>query len=91
MTPWARTVISGAELMRAPKYNKGLAFSGEERDKLYLRGLLPAAVLSQETQVERVMTNIRSIDSDLEKYQYLASLQVRSLVASLPSCFLYKF
>ena len=42
-----------------PQYNKGLAFSLLERDRLYLRGLLPPAVLSQEVQAERVMTNIR--------------------------------
>ena len=41
------------------QYNKGLAFSKLERDRLYLRGLLPPAVLSQEVQAERVMTNIR--------------------------------
>lgn len=48
-------------LPRAPRvqYNKGLAFSQLERDRLYLRGLLPPAVLSQEVQAERVMTNIR--------------------------------
>jgi hypothetical protein len=46
-TPWVRQVISGVDLMRHPKYNKGLAFSEAERDRLYLRGLLPPAVLSQ--------------------------------------------
>ncbi len=43
----------------ALQYNKGLAFSQLERDRLYLRGLLPPAVLSQEVQAERVLTNIR--------------------------------
>eukprot|EP00955_Chlamydomonas_euryale_P038749 351182-Chlamydomonas_euryale.AAC.4 len=46
-TPWVRQVISGVDLMRHPKYNKGMAFSDAERDRLYLRGLLPPAVLSQ--------------------------------------------
>ena len=31
---------------------QGLAFTREERDRLYLRGLLPPAVLSQEVQLE---------------------------------------
>jgi hypothetical protein len=77
-TPWVRQVISGVDLMRHPKYNKGLAFSETERDRLYLRGLLPPAVLSQEVQLERTMLNIRSKDSDLEKYTYLTSLQERN-------------
>ena len=36
--PWVRTVISGVELLRNPRYNKGMAFSEDERDRLYLRG-----------------------------------------------------
>ena len=44
-------VISGVDLLRHPKYNKGLAFRDEERDRLYLRGLLPPAIISQDVQV----------------------------------------
>ncbi len=77
-TPWVRQVISGVDLMRHPKYNKGLAFSDAERDRLYLRGLLPPAVLSQEVQLERTMLNIHSKDSNLEKLTYLQGLQERN-------------
>lgn len=48
---WGCSVISGADLTRNPKYNKGLAFTETERDRLYLRGLLPPAILSQDVQV----------------------------------------
>lgn len=77
-TPWVRQVISGVDLMRHPKYNKGLAFSEAERDRLYLRGLLPPAVLSQEVQLERAILNIRSKEEALDKYSYLQSLQGRN-------------
>jgi malate dehydrogenase (oxaloacetate-decarboxylating)(NADP+) len=77
-TPWVRQVISGVDLMRHPKYNKGLAFSESERDRLYLRGLLPPAVLSQEVQLERAILNIRSKADPLDKHAYLSSLQGRN-------------
>jgi malate dehydrogenase (oxaloacetate-decarboxylating)(NADP+) len=56
----------------------GLAFSESERDRLYLRGLLPPAVLTQEVQLERSILNIRSKPSPLEKHSYLSSLQGRN-------------
>lgn len=71
-------MISGVDLMRHPKFNKGMAFSDSERDRLYLRGLLPPAILSQEVQVERIMLNIRNKESDLDKHTYLQSLQERN-------------
>jgi len=77
-TPWVRTVISGAELLRNPKYNKGFAFTEGERDRLYLRGLLPPAVISQDVQLCRAMANFRSKTTDLEKYQYLQGLHERN-------------
>lgn len=77
-TPWVRQVISGVDLMRHPKFNKGMAFSDSERDRLYLRGLLPPAILSQEVQVERIMLNIRNKASVLEKHTYMQSLQERN-------------
>lgn len=55
-----------------------MAYSEKERDRLYLRGLLPPAVLSQEVQLERTLLNVRSKSSDLEKYVYLTSLQERN-------------
>jgi len=77
-TPWVRSVIVGAPLMRNPKYNKGLAFSEVERDRLYLRGLMPPAVMTQEVQKERVLANLNVMETDFEKYLYLSSLQDRN-------------
>ena len=53
-------------LLRDPLLNKGTAFTEAERDSLGLRGLLPPCVLTMETQAERVLTNLRTLPTDLE-------------------------
>jgi len=68
----------GMALLRDPLLNKGTAFTQEERDALGLRGFLPAAVLSMQAQVERVLANLRTLPSDLEKYVALNSLHDRN-------------
>jgi malate dehydrogenase (oxaloacetate-decarboxylating)(NADP+) len=60
--------------------NKGTAFSEQERDALGLRGLLPAHVLTMEAQAKRVMTNLRQLPNDLEKYVALNALHDRNEV-----------
>jgi len=68
----------GLTLLRDPMLNKGTAFTEQERDALGLRGFLPAGVLSMQAQVERVLTNLRSLPGDLEKYVALNSLHDRN-------------
>jgi malate dehydrogenase (oxaloacetate-decarboxylating)(NADP+) len=58
--------------------NKGTAFSEEERDTLGLRGLLPAHALTIEAQAKRMMTNLRGLANDLEKYVALNALHDRN-------------
>jgi len=68
----------GMALLRDPSLNKGSAFTLRERDMLGLCGLLPPHVSTQEEQVERVLENFRRIDSPLERYIMLQSLQDRN-------------
>ena len=68
----------GMALLRDPLLNKGTAFTEAERDALGVRGLLPAHVLSMDDQVARVMTNLRALPSDLEKFVALNSLHDRN-------------
>jgi malic enzyme len=59
-------------------YNKGTAFSHEERRAFGLAGLLPAAVSSMEQQAARVYANISRKKEPLERYIGLAALQDRN-------------
>ena len=68
----------GVALLRDPLLNKGTAFTERERDAFGLRGLLPAHVLSQEQQVFRILTNLRRLPDDLEKYVALNALHDRN-------------
>jgi malate dehydrogenase (oxaloacetate-decarboxylating)(NADP+) len=68
----------GAALLHDPAYNKGTAFSEQERVALGLRGLLPPRIFSQEEQVRRVLENFRRKASPLEKYIDLANLHDRN-------------
>lgn len=78
MTPWIRSVASGVELLRDPRFNKGLAFDPVERDRHYLRGLLPSAHISQELQMERLINNIRAIENPLHQYVAMMDTQDRN-------------
>ncbi|CAM8910106.1 unnamed protein product [Rhodiola kirilowii] len=78
ITPWTVSVASGYTLMRNPRYNKGLAFSENERDAHYLRGLLPPAISSQELQEKKMMHNIRQYKVPLQRYTAMMDLQERN-------------
>jgi len=65
----------GKELMRNPRYNKGTAFSRDEREKYGLEGLLPINIESVEIQISRAMRQLEQYKTPIEKYIYLSQLQ----------------
>jgi malate dehydrogenase (oxaloacetate-decarboxylating)(NADP+) len=77
-SPTAVDFPHGVALLRDPLLNKGTAFSEKERDAFGLRGLLPAHLLSQEQQVARILTNLRRLPDDLDKYVALNALHDRN-------------
>ena len=77
-SPTAVDFPHGLALLRDPLLNKGTAFSEKERDAFGLRGLLPAHLLSQEQQVARILTNLRRLPDDLDKYVALNALHDRN-------------
>lgn len=78
MKPDDRNSPRGVRLLHDPIRNKGMAFTGEERDRLGLRGLLPPRIQNQDLQVIRVMENLHRKTTDLERYIFLVALQDRN-------------
>jgi len=74
----ASDLPQGMALLRDPLLNKGTAFTEQERDEYGLRGLLPAHVQTMKAQAERILTNLRKLPNDLEKYVALNALHDRN-------------
>jgi malate dehydrogenase (oxaloacetate-decarboxylating) len=73
-------VPHGRELLRDPRWNRGTAFTTEERAALGLQGLLPAAVLSLDEQASRAYAQYQVQPTDLAKNDFLAALHDRNEV-----------
>ena len=70
----------GRALLRDPRYNRGTAFTLQERDVLGLKGLLPPAVLSLTEQCERAYEQYQAQPTDLARNSFLAALHDRNEV-----------
>src|SRR5512144_3257718 len=68
----------GQSLLGHSFYNKGSAFTKEERRALGLEGLLPSGVNTIEQQARRVYENLARKTDPLEQYIGLASLEDRN-------------
>lgn len=66
---------SRRQMFVQPRYQRGLAYSEEERKRMGLLGLLPAALQDQELQVRGVMNFIENCQDELSKYVYLRHLK----------------
>jgi hypothetical protein len=65
-------------LVNNPIYNKGSAFTEQEREQLDLHGILPQHISTMEQQVRRVYENYSKKTTPVEKYIYLLSLLDRN-------------
>jgi len=70
--------LRGQALMTDPMFNKGTAFTREERAELGIQGLIPPSICTIEKQLERVYENYRLQPNDLDRYLYLVALQDRN-------------
>lgn len=67
--------LRGVALLHDPLHNKGEAFTDIARDALGLRGLLPPHILTQDEQMARFLTNLRTLADPLEKFVALNALR----------------
>ena len=68
----------GFDILRDKTLYKSIAFTKAERERLGLRGLLPHRVSTQKQLVDRVMTSLRRLPRDIDRYMSLSSLQERN-------------
>ncbi|MEO8500049.1 MAG: NAD-dependent malic enzyme, partial [Vicinamibacteria bacterium] len=68
----------GARLLQEPMFNKGTAFTLEERRAFGLEGLLPDGVTTMAHQEQRAYENIGRKDDPLERYIGVMALQDRN-------------
>jgi len=68
----------GARLLQEPMFNKGTAFSSEERETFGLKGLLPDGISTLEGQEARVYASIMKKEDPLERYIGVMALQDRN-------------
>jgi malate dehydrogenase (oxaloacetate-decarboxylating) len=76
--PFVRVRLRGHALLNHPMYNKGSAFTADERRALGLEGLLPPLTSSEEVQCQRAYGSIARKTDPLEQYVGLAGMQDRN-------------
>ena len=67
--------LSGFDLINSPRFNKGTAFSDEERDAFDLHGLLPPHVGNLEEQLKRRVQALQAQPTPFAKYSFLRDLE----------------
>ena len=80
VTPSQVAAPHGRTLLRDPRYNRGTAFTHEQRSALGLEGLLPAGVQTLEQQSNRAYEQYQAQPSDLARNEFLAALRDRNEV-----------
>jgi len=73
--PAIRTKLYGFTLLNHPRFNKGTAFTEDERDAFDLHGLLPPHVGTLQEQIARRRAAFDTFETPFEKYVFMRDLQ----------------
>jgi malate dehydrogenase (oxaloacetate-decarboxylating) len=83
--------LQGTAILRSPYFNKGSAFSEQEREDFGLNGLLPSAVNTLEEQLQRAYQQYQSRGDDLAKNTFMESLKEQNQVLYYRVCYFNTF
>ncbi|KAF8540518.1 hypothetical protein BDD12DRAFT_734545 [Trichophaea hybrida] len=72
--------LRGRSLLNSSFFNKGSAFTHEERKEFELQGMLPSAVHTLDEQVERAYGQYLECPTDLLKNTFMVSLKEQNVV-----------
>ena len=72
--------LRGKALLESARWNKGTAFSADERKQFGLTGRLPYTINTLEQQMQRAADQLNAQDSDLQKNAFLQSLKEQNIV-----------
>lgn len=72
--------LTGFQLLNSPVFNKGSAFSKQERKVFNIEGLLPAHVHTLDEQVDRAYRQFSYLKSPLAKNDFCTSMRVQNKV-----------
>ncbi|GBQ33430.1 NAD-dependent malic enzyme [Gluconacetobacter azotocaptans] len=78
MNESAQHSLRGTALLNDPAFNRGTAFTREERRAYGLEGLLPPQIETLDRQAERALRHLDAKPTDLERYIYLSALVDRN-------------
>ncbi|GME70659.1 unnamed protein product [Ambrosiozyma monospora] len=72
--------LQGFQVLNSPLFNKGSAFTLEERDAFNLNGLLPQVVNTLDEQVDRAYQQLHFLKSPLAKNDFCSSMRQQNKV-----------
>lgn len=78
--PVSRVALRGDAILTHPRWNKGTAFTPEERKAFGLTGRLPYAVNTLDEQCDRAYDQLQGHENDLRKNTFLQSMKDQNWV-----------